>query len=72
MDELKKQDKIKDLSMIIIETNLIGIDLSEHIRVLIQHLDYLKSDIYSKRLVTVHLNLLLRELRTNIDKLLND
>lgn len=70
MEEIVKPDKTKDLLEVIVETNLIGMELNDHLKVLNENADDLKNDVYSKRIESTHLKILLKIIRLNIDKLL--
>jgi hypothetical protein len=69
MDEIKIPEGTKDLITVISETNIIILDLNDHLKVLFQNVSDLKNDVYSKKIQTVHLSFLLRALIENIENL---
>ena len=69
MNEIKKTELTKDLTTIISETNILILDLNEHLEVLFQNINDLNNDFYSKKFQTFHLKILLKELISKIDRL---
>lgn len=71
MDDLEKKEDVKDLLTLIIETNILGIDFEKHLEVLLQNIENLKDNTYSKRIETYHLSFLLISLKKKIEEIIN-